>query len=168
MSHWTAERVVALLEEAGATLFSLPGSGCYPAGFRTAWPEFARGAAEAYGYGEARVRLPRPPAAAISRMDLIYSLVQLVPADRRVARRIVLMRSLVYPLSARADPHVWSWRQLAKLIGADPRSAQVWHDGAIRQIVRGLQRPGLCAVSGGPVRGAPVLDFKKIWALEPV
>ncbi len=163
---WSAELVIALLEEAGATLLSLPSSGCAPAGFRTAWPDFVQAAVEAYGYQDARVRPPRPTAAAISDMDRAFELVQLIPADRRVARRIVLMRALVHPRSERLDPHVWSWRRLAKVISADPRSAQAWHAGAIQQIVRRLQAPGLCAAAGGrlppPIAAAPRRSLERV------
>lgn len=149
---WTSDRIVMLLERAGATLLSLPNTGCHPAGFRVAWPDFARAATEAYGYQHATRRPARPSAQAITEMDYAFSLVQLIPADRRVARRIVLMRALVYPISERVDPHVWSWRRLGNVIGADPRSVRAWHAAAILQILRRLQNPGLCAKSGGAIR----------------
>src|SRR3954451_5089527 len=60
----------------------------------------------------------------------------LIPTDRHVLRRIVAVRCLVAPLTGR---HLYSWRQLGVVIGADHRAVQRWHADGLRLIARGLR-----------------------------
>lgn len=136
------------LEEAGQTLLALPAKGCLPSGVRSAWPDFANAAIDAYGWETAELKPAIPSATAITRMDEAYRWVQLIPADRRSHRRIVLMRSLVSP---RTERHIWSWRRIGAACGWSHTAVRGWHGEAVDWIVTGLNRIGLCAASGGSV-----------------
>lgn len=130
------DSVIACLEEAGATLLSLPPSGFSPR-MRTAALPVLHEAAEAYGWSAAELRPPMPSAARISRMDHAMGFLGLIPEDRYVLRRIVGCRALVHPLSGR---HLFSWRRLGELLGADHKAVQRWHAEGIRLIVLALRR----------------------------
>jgi hypothetical protein len=130
------ESVIACLEEAGATLLSLPPSGFSPR-LRTATLPVLHEAAEAYGWSTAEIRPPMPSAARISRMDHAMGFLGLIPQDRYVLRRIVGCRSLVHPVNGR---HLFSWRRLGELLGADHKAVQRWHAEGIRLIVSILRQ----------------------------
>ncbi len=130
------EGLIALLEEAGTTLLSLPPSGFSPGLKMSALP-ILREAAEAYGWSTAEVRPPMPSASRISRMDKAMGYLTLIPQDRYLLRRIVGCRALVHPISGR---HLYSWRRLAELLRADHKAIQRWHGEGIRIIVFALRR----------------------------
>ncbi len=126
-----AEIVSFRLEEAGATLLALPASRART-GLRTsAWPA-VNASAEAYGWSGSRLKPAVPPAAAITRMDEALGWIRLIPQENYVLRRIVGARALVSPLTGR---HLFSWRKLGTLIGADGRAVQRWHAKGIAMIV---------------------------------
>ena len=52
-------------------------------------------------------------------------------------RRIVGARSLVSPVTER---HLYSWRRLATLLGADHKAIQRWHGQGVALIVAALLR----------------------------
>lgn len=131
-----SESVIACLEEAGATLLSLPPSGFSPR-LRTATLPVLHEAAEAYGWSRAEIRPPMPSAARISRMDHAMGFLGLIPQDRYVLRRIVGCRALVHPVSGR---HLFSWRRLGELLGADHKAVKRWHGEGIRLIVSTLRQ----------------------------
>lgn len=91
-----ADYVVRRLEEAGATLLALPGTG-WTTRLRTSSLEIVRTALESYGWSEARIRPAVPSADRISRMDEAMGWIGVIPLDRYVLRRIVGARSLVQP-----------------------------------------------------------------------
>jgi hypothetical protein len=130
------ESLIAVLEEAGATLLSLPPSGFSPSLKTTALP-ILREAAEAYGWSASEVRPPMPSASRITRMDKAMGYLALIPQDRYVLRRIVGCRALVHPVSGR---HLYSWRRLAELLRADHKAIQRWHAEGIRIIIFALRR----------------------------
>jgi hypothetical protein len=130
------QSLIACLEEAGATLLSLPASGFSPR-LRTTTLPILREAAEAYGWSLAQLRPPMPSAARITRMDRAMGYLALIPQDRHVLRRIVGCRALVHPLSGR---HLFSWRRLAELLSADHKAVQRWHSDGIRLILASLRR----------------------------
>jgi hypothetical protein len=130
------EGLIAVLEEAGATLLSLPPSGFSP-GLKISALPILREAAEAYGWSAAEVRPPMPSASRISRMDKAMGYLALIPQDRYVLRRIVGCRALVHPTSGR---HLYSWRRLAELLRADHKAIQRWHAEGIRIILFALRR----------------------------
>src|SRR4051795_7597431 len=68
-------------------------------------------------------------------MDEALGWLALIPADRFVLRRIVGARALVAPLTGR---HLYSWRRLGRVLGADHRAVQRWHADGIRCIARAL------------------------------
>jgi hypothetical protein len=137
-----APYVIWRLEEAGATLLALPGTG-WSTRLRTSSLEIVRTAIESYGWAEQRVRPPVPQAAAITRMDEAMGWISLIPVDRYVLRRIVGARSLVHPVTER---HLFPWRRLGAALGADHKAVQRWHAEGIGLIVS--------ALSGGtPERG---------------
>ena len=130
------EGLIACLEEAGATLLSLPTTGFSP-NLKTSALPILREAAEAYGWSAAEVRPAMPSASRISRMDMVLSYLALIPQDRYMLRRIIGCRALVHPISGR---HLFSWRRLAELLGADHKAIQRWHAEGIRIIIFSLRR----------------------------
>lgn len=131
-----ADYVIYRLEEAGATLLALPGTG-WSTRLRTSSLEIVRTALEAYGWNEARVRPAVPSAEKITRMDEAMSWIPLIPLDRYVLRRVVGARSLVHPIT---DRHLFPWRRLGKALGADHKAIQRWHAQGIAMIVSALQQ----------------------------
>jgi hypothetical protein len=123
--------IVYRLEEAGATLLALPGTG-YSTRLRVSQLDVVQAAAEAYGADRARIRPPVPSASRISRMDEALGWIPLIPRERYVLRRIVGARSLVSPTTER---HLYSWRRLGALIGADHKAVQRWHAQGIDMLV---------------------------------
>ena len=117
-----ADYVVYRLEEAGATLLALPGTG-WSTRLRTSSLEIVRTSLEAYGWTEARIRPPVPSAEKITRMDEAMSWIPLIPLDKYVLRRVVGARSLVHPIT---DRHLFPWRRLGKALGADHKAIQRW------------------------------------------
>lgn len=127
--------VVARLEDAGRTLISLPNTGYSPR-MRSSALEVLRAACQPEEASPSkRLRLPVPSAARIGAMDEAWSWLGLIPADRYVLRRIVGARALVSPTTER---HLFSWRRLGGLLGADHRAVQRWHAEGIGWIVKGL------------------------------
>jgi hypothetical protein len=123
--------VIYRLEEAGATLLALPGSGYSPR-LRMAHLEVVHTAVEAYGREAGRMRPAMPTAGRISRMDEALAWIPLIPKNRYVLRRIVGARSLVSPVTER---HLFSWRRLGTVLGADHKAVQRWHAQGIDMIV---------------------------------
>jgi len=129
-----AEHVIRRLEEAGCTLLTLPGTG-YSTRLRTSNLDVVR-AAEAFGGDTGgRIRPPVPSALQITRMDEALGWITLIPQDRYVLRRIVGARSLVSPATER---HLYSWRRLGTVLGADHKAVQRWHATGIEMIVAAL------------------------------
>ncbi len=126
--------VVYRLEEAGATLLALPHSG-HSTRLRTSQLDVVHTALEAYGRERGRVRPAVPSASRISRMDEALSWIAHIPDDRYVLRRIVGARSLVSPVTER---HLYSWRRLGSVIGADHKAVQRWHAHGIDMVVAAL------------------------------
>jgi hypothetical protein len=129
------EALISCLEEAGATLLSLPTTG-FSTALKTSSLPILREAAEAYGWSTADVRPAKPSANRISRMDLTFGYLALIPQDRYLLRRIVGCRALVHPITGR---HLFSWRRLGEVLGADHKAIQRWHAEGIRIIVLKLQ-----------------------------
>jgi len=128
--------VTSRLEEAGATLLALPGTG-WSTRLRTSSLDIVRTALESYGWTSTRIRPAVPSAERISRMDEALQWLTLIPQDRYVLRRIVGARSLVHPISER---HLFPWRQLGAVLGADHKAVQRWHAQGIGLIVAALNR----------------------------
>jgi len=128
--------VIARLEEAGATLLALPGTG-WTTKLRESPLEIVRTAIENYGWSDKRLRPAVPSAARITRMDEVMGWITLIPLDRYVLRRIVGARSLVSPTT---DRHLFPWRRLAATLGADHKAVQRWHQQGIDMIVVALKR----------------------------
>lgn len=135
-----AELITYRLEEAGATLLALPGSG-WSTRLRSSSLEIVRTAIESYGWTTNRMRPPIPSADRISRMDEAMSWILLIPIDRYVLRRIVGARSLVHPITER---HLYPWRRLGAALGADHKAIQRWHAQGIELIVAELNRQAGC------------------------
>jgi hypothetical protein len=123
--------IIYRLEEAGATLLSLPGTG-YSTGMRVSHLDVVHEARQAYGWEPGRIRPSAPSAARISRMDEALGWIALIPRDRYVLRRIVGARCLVSPVTER---HLFSWRRLGAVLGADHKAVQRWHGRGIDMLV---------------------------------
>jgi hypothetical protein len=130
------ELVTYRLEEAGAALLALPGTG-WSTRLRASSLEIVRTAIECYGWTEKRIRPPIPSATRITRMDEVLGWITLIPIDRYVLRRIVGARSLVHPITER---HLYPWRRLAIAIGADHKAVQRWHAQGIDLMVAALNQ----------------------------
>src|SRR6202044_4082721 len=129
-----ADYVIYRLEEAGATLLALPGTG-WTTRLRTSSLELVRTALEAYGWEATRIRPAVPPAEKIDRMDEAMAWIPMIPQDRYVLRRVVGARSLVHPIT---DRHLFTWRRLGVALGADHKAVQRWHAQGIALIVAAL------------------------------
>ena len=132
-----AEYVLYRLEEAGATLLSLPNSGPSTR-LRQSTLAPLQDAVEAYGRGPSTLRPPVPSGARIDRMDQALAWIALIPSDRVVLRRLVGARSLVSPVTGR---HLFSWRRLGELVGADHKAVQRWHAQGVDAMVAALNTP---------------------------
>lgn len=134
-----AEYVLYRLEEAGRTLLALPNTGPTTA-LRTTRHDVVQSAVDAYGWSrvDARLRPAMPDAANITRMDEALDWIpRIIPPDRYVIRRIVGARALVSPITGR---HLFAWRRLGTLVGADHKAIQRWHSQGINLIVTTLTR----------------------------
>ncbi|GAN76371.1 DUF6362 family protein [Acidisphaera rubrifaciens] len=131
-----APYVVARLEEAGATILAMPATGPSTR-MRLSTLEVVHTAAESYGWTAGPARPPTPSSARISRMDEAFAWIGLIPEDRYVLRRIVGARSLVHPITER---HLFPWRRLGKVLGADHKAVQRWHAQGVAMIVAALGR----------------------------
>ena len=150
---FSAGYVEARLESAGRSLIALPIAGSVPAGMRTLWPWPQASAA-----GERRWGLPL--AREITEMDEAYRWCELIAdVDRR---RLVLMRSLVFPDSPADFPRYrYSWRSLARQTGLHRDTLMMRWGRGIDEIVVRLNRPGFCMTAarrawmgGSPRRAA--------------
>ena len=126
--------VISCLEQAGMTLLALPGTG-WSTRLKTSNLEIVRTAAESYGWSEQRLRPPVPSAARISEMDEVLGWISLIPLERYLLRRIVGARSLVHPLT---EKHLFPWRRLGAVLGADHKAIQRWHKEGIAIILKAL------------------------------
>jgi hypothetical protein len=129
-----AEEIVARFEAAGATLLALPGRG-YSTKIRTMRFDVVHNALDAYGWQGAAVRPPMPGAAAISQMDEVFSWLTIIPEDKYVLRRILGARALVHPVTLR---HLFPWRRIGTMLGADHKSVQRWHGQGVELLVKAL------------------------------
>lgn len=131
-----AQYVLYRLEEAGRTLLALPNTGPSTQ-LRTTRHDVVQSAVEAYGWGkvDARLRPTTPDAGQVTRVDEALNWIPLIPVDRYVLRRIVGARALISPITER---HLFPWRRLGTLLGADHKAIQRWHAQGIDIIVRTL------------------------------
>jgi len=123
--------IVYRLEEAGATLLALPGTG-FSTRLRVSHLDVVQEAQAAYGRQPGKIRPPVPSASRITRMDEALGWIALIPRERYVLRRIVGARSLVSPITER---HLFSWRRLGGVLGADHKAVQRWHAQGIGMLV---------------------------------
>lgn len=158
----TAEYLSYRLDRAGETLMSLPGRGCFPGGFRSGMPEYIHLPSDddanhklnplTSASDTDRPRPPVPSREAVSEMDVVYlEWLPLLPSEtdlQRQAKRIIQLRSLVWPGSERQDPHVWSWRRLADLLGPHHETIRDRHALALDRLVSRINRlPLPCAAT---------------------
>ena len=130
-----ADYVISRLEEAGATLLTIPAAGPSPR-MSIGALDCVRSAIEAYGWTEAAIRPAIPSARHIDEMDEALTWLQLIPNARHVLRRIVGARMLVHPVTSR---HLFPWRRIGALVGAHHQAVQSWHAEAIDLIVARLR-----------------------------
>ncbi len=134
-----AQTVIYRLEEAGRALLALPETG-YSSRLRLNTVQFIRAALEGNGCdsvrGEAgRLRPTAPDSEQISRMDEALGWIPLIPRETYVLRRVVGCRALVSPATER---HLFPWRRIGVLLGADHKAVQRWHAQGIDIIVAAL------------------------------
>ena len=143
-----AAYVIYRLEEAGRALLALPNSGPSTR-LRTSRFDVVQTAIEAYGWShmDARLRPPPPSSQQIARMDEALDWIALIPIDRYVLRRVVGSRALVSPIT---DRHLFTWRRLGTLLGADHKAIQRWHAQGIDLIVKNLRNPPITSAAALP------------------
>ena len=122
------------------TLLSLPHTG-WSTRMRTTRYDLVRSAVEGYGWENWRrdsgpLRPAMPDGARVDRMDEAFGWIPLIPQDRYVLRRIVGARSLLHPVTER---HLFPWRRLGAVLGADHKAIQRWHAQGIDLIVKALR-----------------------------
>ncbi len=86
-------------------------------------------------------------------MDEALGWIALIPRERYVLRRIVGARALVSPVTER---HLFSWRRLGGVLGADHKAVQRWHAqgiGLLVAAVGALQRVERAGLSLGSNAG---------------
>ncbi|WP_288039041.1 DUF6362 family protein [Acidiphilium sp.] len=115
--------IASRLEAAGSCLLALPERG-YSPHLRITRYEVVRSALDAYGWEASRIRPPHPSGAEIDRMDEALGWLAAIPEERFVLRRILGARALTHPLTGR---HLFPWRRLGGVLGADHKSVQRWH-----------------------------------------
>lgn len=130
----TADELISRLEAAGATLLALPSRG-YSTQLRTMKFDVVHTALEAYGWQSAVVRPALPSAVEISRMDEVFGWLTIIPETKYVLRRILGARALVHPITGR---HLFPWRRIATMLGADHKSIQRWHAQGIELVLHGV------------------------------
>ena len=138
------QTLIERLEQAGATLLALPASG-HSTRLRMTRYECVHDAVAAYGWQPTRLCPVHPSNAAIDQMDESWAWLALIPEPQALLRRIVGARALVHPITLR---HLYPWRRLATLLGADHKSIQRWHKDGIKLILAGLtaqRAPGATA-----------------------
>jgi hypothetical protein len=139
-SRIDAQFVIYRLEEAGCSMLAMPNTG-YSTRLRSSALDVLRSAMDMQGWDQRdsgrTLRPPMPDSAQISRMDEAMGWLKLIPADKVVLRRIVGARSLVSPITER---HLYAWRRLGNMLGADHKAVQRWHAQGIEMIVAGLNR----------------------------
>ena len=133
-TRWSGEEIIARLERAGATLLALPSRG-YTTQLRQTRFDIVHTALETYGWEAPTLRVPAPSAPAISAMDEAFGGLGLIPEPSFLLRRILGARALVHPLTGR---YLFPWRRLAAAVGADHKSVQRWHAGAVTIVQRRL------------------------------
>lgn len=133
-SPLTADDVKRRFEEAAETLRALRlGARDRPMARLARWPDVVHQAMLAYGWSEARVRLPAPSPAAIDRLD--ETLLWLWPlADDE--RRLVMARAFRIP-----------WPRIVELDGRSKPTLRTVHGRALAKIAVDLQR-----AAGVPVK----------------
>lgn len=122
----TSAEILARLEEAGRLLTSMPSI----AARRLKAPPME--VMHAIADCELPSKMEPISAAQIARMNEAFGWISLIPRDRYVLRRIVGARCLISPATGK---HVYSWRRLAALLGADVKAIQRWHAQGIALIV---------------------------------
>ncbi|MDE1895937.1 MAG: hypothetical protein KGH91_02555 [Rhodospirillales bacterium] len=130
----TAEEIVERLEEAGAAMLAMPSRG-YSTGLRLTKLDVVHTALEAYGWEGRKMKPPTPTADMVTRMDEAFGWLHFIPEKQYALRRIVGARALVHPLTGR---HVYAWRKLGEMLGADHKAVKRWHEQAIKMIHEGL------------------------------
>lgn len=130
--RWTAEQVVARLQDAGTTMQQWRVKGCWPAGYGQAWPDVVRDAWEAYDWRDGGVVHVQPTAASLHAMEEAVSWLLLIPSDQVALRRIVWSRSLLHPGHG---GYRYSWRLLARMVDLDKNTVQHWYGRGIAIVV---------------------------------
>ena len=130
----TVEEIVERFEEAGGAMLAMPSRG-YSTGLRMTKLDVVHTALEAYGWEGRKMKPPAPTADMVTRMDETFGWLLFIPEKQYVLRRIVGARALVNPLTGR---HVYAWRKLGEILGADHKAVKRWHGQAIKMILDGL------------------------------
>ncbi len=140
--------IVARLEDAGRTLMTLPmPARGMPAGSRSAWPDYMQNFWDVFGHADEADNEDRREAQAhlintvrvqasqkaVDRLDEVLGWLWYIETPRH--RRAVAARMLTHPVSERP---VYSWKKIAKTMGADARTVRRWYLGGVEAIIIGL------------------------------
>lgn len=136
-----ADTVIARLEEATATILSMPGGmprldvKVCDYGYNSEWFDETEVKPAGGGIVAGMGKKPAPTAASITRADEIIAWLALIPHNRYVMRKIVAARSMTRWTDGK---HVFSWSKLGQTLGADVRAIKRWHAQGIQIIVDAL------------------------------
>jgi hypothetical protein len=130
----TEKEIVRRLEAAGRTALSMPKERLGPTKSVTMNIDVVHEVIDAYGWNVIQMRV-RPSATEISEMEEAFGWLNLI--ERKVLRQIVALRAMVHPIT---DRHLYSWRRLSVIIGADYKSIQLWHRNAVKIIFLGMDK----------------------------
>lgn len=149
--YYTPEQIKIIVESAGMTEMMLPPNGARPAGYRSAWPEFAQEFSDYIGAPKQnKNRMPRP---STRQMDeyaqvqdwivklAIYAKQKQIP---HVPRTLVL-GMLHWPTSGRRR---YSWSKLSRILNCSHPTAKSWYMDGIEIITR-ISNSDSCQNKGG-------------------
>jgi hypothetical protein len=132
LSH---DEVIARLDEAGMTLLSLPRERAIGHIRSSCWQHVEPAVRDMDFTGRPLCITATP--AEIARMDEAMAWLALIPQDKFVLRRIVGARAMVSPITGR---HLFPWRRIATLMGADHKAIQRWHAQGIGIIAQAINQ----------------------------
>ncbi len=133
--------VEAHLFDAGKAVSRLPAKGTRPSIYTGSLPDVVLDPQEAYGYGEPSLPRQSNNPRQMTHMDICVSWVHSLPAT--YVRRVILMRMIINPIN---EKHSFSWKQIARHMDCNDKTAKAWYDSGLRQIAGKLSNGDLMPV----------------------
>jgi len=142
LEKYTFGYIKRRIEDAGETEIALRVTGCYPAKYKAAWPDYPQEPSESYGYNETTMKPPQPTASDITDWEEVMEWrFRLSKHCRRKKclhfARMVVLGSLGDPITGK---RLYSWRKIGKMIKRDHKTAKSWYDSGIQMLTDLLNR----------------------------